>query len=456
MNLLTSPVRCVIRLRDLEKSIASSHRFISSSCLTTSTRTSTRTSTTTTSTTTTTASISYRNYVVTNDWRNKINGRFHLSRHLSLSSSSSTPRNNDDAPNNINLNNNSENEIKQQQEQPPPTSQQQQQQQQHRPSLEETIRQMKGDTNHLNENKNATTSSENKTFHETIQHVSSYWEKIKEEIQVTWNDLITSGERKSINKKIHPVETKEGDTPYTGPVEIMIIDEAEHLTAWQRMQKRLSNAPIIQDILSRTEEVYQKSGAAKMKEKVDIIREDAKEAWETSQNPWVYRISSVYDTLTAPTPESIAVKELRILDPTFTLDDWREDVIAHTLPSIMKWFLEGRINQLKPWLGEGVFKRLAAEMKAREKEGVQIDTHVLGIMNSEIIAVEVCVCFVFSSLIQSSFTSSQIHFLSNFYLRSFEFIRFCLFLKSQLLLLPHTHSHTHTHKQHSQNDTEIA
>jgi mitochondrial import inner membrane translocase subunit TIM44 len=147
---------------------------------------------------------------------------------------------------------------------------------------------------------------------------------------------------------------------------------------------------VFSDILTRTEEVFEKTGAKNVKKKVDHLTEDAREAWETSQNPWVYRISSVYETITAETPESIAVKELRILDPEFTLDEWREDVVEHTLPQIMSWFLQGKINQLKPWLGEGVFKRIAAEITARQKEGVQIDTHVLGIMNSEILACEVC------------------------------------------------------------------
>jgi import inner membrane translocase subunit TIM44 len=114
------------------------------------------------------------------------------------------------------------------------------------------------------------------------------------------------------------------------------------------------------------------------------LREDAQEVWETSQNPWVYRVSSVYETITAETPESIAVAELRQLDPEFTLDDWRQDVVEHTLPKI-----KGKINQLKPWLAEGVFQRIAAEIKARQQEGVQIDTHVLAIMNSEILACEV-------------------------------------------------------------------
>ena len=127
-----------------------------------------------------------------------------------------------------------------------------------------------------------------------------------------------------------------------------------------------------------------------MKRKVDHLSEDAREAWETSQNPWVYRISSVYETVTAETPESIAVAELRQLDPEFTLEDWRQDCVEHTLPKIMEWFLKGKINQLKPWLAEGVFKRIAAEITARKQEGVEIDTHVLGIMNSEILACEVC------------------------------------------------------------------
>ena len=92
--------------------------------------------------------------------------------------------------------------------------------------------------------------------------------------------------------------------------------------------------------------------------------------------------------MTAETPESIAVAELRKLDPDFTLDDWREDVVEHNLPKIMEWLLLGKINQLKPWLGESVFQRIAAEITARQQEGVQIDTRVLGIMNSEILAVE--------------------------------------------------------------------
>lgn len=145
----------------------------------------------------------------------------------------------------------------------------------------------------------------------------------------------------------------------------------------------------MQDVLNKGHVIYEKSGAKKVKEQLDNLSDDAREAWETSQNPWVYRVSSVYDTLTAESDYTVAVRELRKLDPDFTLEEWKEDVVEHNLPIIMQWFLEGKINQLKPWLGEGVFKRIAAEITARKQEGVQIDTNVLAIMNSEILACEV-------------------------------------------------------------------
>lgn len=126
----------------------------------------------------------------------------------------------------------------------------------------------------------------------------------------------------------------------------------------------------------------------KTQQKIKILKEDAEEAWETSQNPWVYRASSVYDTLTAESEFAAASRQLQKLDPDFTMENWKKDVMEHTLPSIMKLFLEGRIQELKPWLGEAVYNRLAAEVRARKSEGVQMDTNVLAIMNGEILACE--------------------------------------------------------------------
>lgn len=82
-----------------------------------------------------------------------------------------------------------------------------------------------------------------------IRRTMQAWATFQDQVGETWQELLRSGERKDINKKIrihHPEDTAEGDTPYTGPVAIMVIDESENLTAWERMQKRLTDAPIIQ------------------------------------------------------------------------------------------------------------------------------------------------------------------------------------------------------------------
>ncbi len=235
---------------------------------------------------------------------------------------------------------------------------------------------------------NSAESSANVSTNNMFRQLASTWDTFRAELDTAWQELIRSGQSKDINKKIRPEATSDGDQEYTGTVEIMVIDEAENLSAWQRMQRRLAEAPIIQGIMTRAEEIYETSGAKQVKQRVDDLSDDAKEAWETSQNPWVYRISSVYDTVTQESEYTVAARELRKLDPDFEFEEWRRDVVDHTLPQIMSWFLEGKINQLKPWLGESVFKRIAAEITARKQEGVQIDTNVLGIMNSEILAVE--------------------------------------------------------------------
>jgi mitochondrial import inner membrane translocase subunit TIM44 len=271
-------------------------------------------------------------------------------------------------------------------------------------SLRDTVNRIQG--NEKEETSKASTKIDSDFIFRKAVDIS---ERFLSEVNLAFADLVKSGQAKGINKKIRPVATEEGEKEYSGPVEIMVIDESERLTAWERMQRRLTDAPIIQDILSKAGDIYEKSGAKKVKEKADDLAEDAKEAWETSQNPWVYRMSSVYDTLTRESEYTVAIRELRKLDPEFEFEGWRKDVVEQTLPQIMSWILEGKINQLKPWMGEGVFKRIAAEITARNQEGVEIDTRILAIMNSEILAVELDTVEKGSPIIVLHFMCQQIN-----------------------------------------------
>jgi import inner membrane translocase subunit TIM44 len=268
--------------------------------------------------------------------------------------------------------------------------------------LRESIEKLKNNNN-TEESKNEETQAE---MDPRLERIADMAGSFIDSISSTWKDLVSAGAPKDINKKIG-TPIVDNDSPnfsnddeaadkyeeYKGSKDIMVVDPEEHLSAWDRMKKRLEDAPIIQDILDRSNEIYEKSGAQehvkKAKQNITHLREDATEAWETSQNPWVYRASSVYDTLTAESEFAAASRQLQKLDPDFTMENWKRDVVEYTLPNIMKLFLEGRIQELKPWLGEAVYNRLAAEVRARKKDGVQMDTNVLAIMNAEILACEV-------------------------------------------------------------------
>ena len=71
--------------------------------------------------------------------------------------------------------------------------------------------------------------------------------------------MVASGRAKDINKKIGDPSSDDGAPnfedddeaadkyeKYKGSKDIMVIDPEEHLSAWERMERRLRDAPIIQ------------------------------------------------------------------------------------------------------------------------------------------------------------------------------------------------------------------
>ena len=111
-------------------------------------------------------------------------------------------------------------------------------------SLKDTVRRMQKEKSGSKGGGEDTTDEQ---LNEFMRKASDFWSTATEEVGKTWEELLRSGERKDINKKIgRPQDTVDGDEEYTGPVSIMVIDESENLTAWERMQKRLTEAPVIQ------------------------------------------------------------------------------------------------------------------------------------------------------------------------------------------------------------------
>lgn len=239
--------------------------------------------------------------------------------------------------------------------------------------------------------------------------ITSATSSIASGVRSAWIDLLESERPTDVNRRLDGNDGKSGDDDkasdwssrgdgnaadrYDGTVAVAVYDGEEEVGAFDRMKKRLSEAPVINDILQRSSELYESSGTRakvdKVQSKISDIREDAEETWETSQNPWIYRASSVYETLTAESERAAFERRLREIDPSFNVERFRTDLSEVTLPRFMSNFLAGRIKKLRGQLGDRVYERLAAEARVRGDEGTYVDDNVLAVMNVEILGCDV-------------------------------------------------------------------
>ena len=158
------------------------------------------------------------------------------------------------------------------------------------------------------------------------------------------------------------------------------------------MKARLSDSPLIKEILKNSKKFSKAAGETPVGKQAKEIGQGlkdrldaAREFWETSQNPIVYTVSGVIENITGETEEGIATAEIRKLDPKFVKEEWAEEVRTTLTPTVIKAHIEGNTKALKPWLKEGVFNKLAAEIRARKGDGIVFDPNVLDIDEIEVL-----------------------------------------------------------------------
>lgn len=88
-----------------------------------------------------------------------------------------------------------------------------------------------------------------------------------------------------------------------GPSSIVVVKEPK--SAWDSMKDRLQDSPFIQEIIRNSRKFTRTAAETPIGKKASEVGqsvkdkiEDMKEFWETSQNPLVYTLSGVWDTMT--------------------------------------------------------------------------------------------------------------------------------------------------------------
>ncbi|KAG6585138.1 Mitochondrial Protein Translocase (MPT) Family [Phytophthora cinnamomi] len=226
--------------------------------------------------------------------------------------------------------------------------------------------------------------------------------KLRDEWKEAAQELFGKREKQTVDEALASVRTpsvqkpkkSEGDdeepTEYTGTSALVAVKEEE--SAWQRVSARFREAPIIQGILDAAKQAAKTEAGKKVqkttkqvKDKISDAQEEVLEVWETSQNPWVYRLSSIYDGLFGETPMGVAIKEIRRAEPDFILEEWKENIEEIVLPGVLEAFLRGNSRDLKKWFGEAAYSRVNIAIRERKSEGLVMDPHVLSIDNVEVI-----------------------------------------------------------------------
>lgn len=125
----------------------------------------------------------------------------------------------------------------------------------HKESFEDTINRLQG----KEQSSSSSSSFSSKNKDDILHNISTYFSSFTQSLSETWNELIHSNEPKDVNKKLYspdnihtskPGNVKDDDNEaadkYKGSVAIMVINEEENLNAYERIQRRLSEAPLIQ------------------------------------------------------------------------------------------------------------------------------------------------------------------------------------------------------------------
>jgi len=238
---------------------------------------------------------------------------------------------------------------------------------------------------------------------QALDSVKTIYFSAIDNFQEGWNDMLGKNKKSVLQKKVMQASSfrkpsttvddndEEVEEPVpTGPSAIVVVHQPK--SAWEQMKNRLQDSPFIKEILKNSQKMGKVAAdtpigqqAQKISQGLKDKIEDAKEIWETSQNPLIYTVSGIWDNITGDTEESMCIREIRKLDPDFVKEEWAEEVRLNLVPDIIKSHLLGETKKLKPWLGEAVYNKLAADIRARKADGITFDTNILDVEEHQIV-----------------------------------------------------------------------
>lgn len=108
-----------------------------------------------------------------------------------------------------------------------------------------------------------------------------------------------------------------------------------------------------------------------------------------SQNPWVYRAYSAWETVFAETEMGETISELRKLDPEFTFESMLTEMEEEVVPLVLRAYLREDVKTLEEWCSEAAAGAVKAAINQRKAAGRKMDDNILSIDHMQIAAAKV-------------------------------------------------------------------
>jgi len=169
---------------------------------------------------------------------------------------------------------------------------------------------------------------------------------MRENVREAYSEMMGENKESTLTRKVHQAETfrrkptaeeEEEEEDLTeaekaakeakareeaGPSAIVLVKDPK--SAWESMRERLADSPLIREMMKNSRKIGAQAASTDLgktainagKAVQDKVA-DVREVWETSQNPLVYTLSGVWDSLTGETEEGIAIAEIRRYDDKF-------------------------------------------------------------------------------------------------------------------------------------------
>lgn len=183
-------------------------------------------------------------------------------------------------------------------------------------------------------------------------------------------------EYKNLNKEIKFLRSEMQKTSAAINTTAIVFQETEQGT-WDKFSESFKSAPIVGDILGFGKKIQESETIKKAKD----AAEDARNVFETSQNPVVYRMYNVYEGVFKENEHAEAVKEFKINDPEFSVETMNTELEEEIIPKVLNAYLRADLEVIDENCESEALNSIKASINMRRESKQKMDPNILSIDN---------------------------------------------------------------------------